>query len=319
MFLTGIGANYVRECAAEVPTTPDKSALDAELVLVMFTRVHPDYRHHLRGIKSGLVMWKEIRKFCVSSTLHSQILAWRQFTHVHHDIDRPIGVYLDSIDKAVRALEGFGYRPSDQFHMYTLLANLDPAFHRVRNEVYSTSPVPTLTVVKTKISSECTGTGDGEDDFPVKTEGANAARSGPYTSSYTPRAQAGGSFRSDDTRFRWCSPVHNDQCRRCGKSGHVADRCVYDMPQHVKDWVIAGAPKSGGSFQDVDGATAAAAQIAPSGDQATSTMSGRAIALEHAFTIVTAAQSGETLDAGVVDAAFKLIEANAAAYEEGRL
>ncbi|GAW03415.1 hypothetical protein LENED_005141 [Lentinula edodes] len=60
MFLTGIGANYVRECAAEVPTTPDKSALDAELVLVMFTRVHPDYRHHLRGIKSGLVMWKEI-------------------------------------------------------------------------------------------------------------------------------------------------------------------------------------------------------------------------------------------------------------------
>ncbi|KAF8824261.1 hypothetical protein HHX47_DHR8000183 [Lentinula edodes] len=239
----------------------------------MFTRVHPDYRHHLRGIKSGL------------------ILAWRQFTRVYHDIDCSIGVYLDSIDKAVRALEGFGHRPSDQFHMYTLLANLDPAFRRVRNEVYSTSPVPTLTVVKAKISSECTGTGDGEDDFPVKTKGANAARSGPYTSSYTPRAQAGGSFRSDDTRFL----------------------------VHVKDWVIAGAPKLGGSFQDVDGATAAAAQIAPSGDQATSTMSGRAIALEHAFTIVTAAQSGETLDAGVVDAAFKLIEANAAAYEEGRL
>ncbi|KAJ3898705.1 hypothetical protein F5879DRAFT_994530 [Lentinula edodes] len=101
MFLTGISTNYVCECAVKVPTTPNKLAPDAELVLIMFTHIHPDYCHHLCGIKSGLVMWKEIQKFCVSSTLHSQILAWHHFTHFHHDIDCPIGVYLDSIDKAV--------------------------------------------------------------------------------------------------------------------------------------------------------------------------------------------------------------------------
>ncbi|KAJ3858567.1 hypothetical protein EV359DRAFT_87534 [Lentinula novae-zelandiae] len=45
----------------------------------MFTRVHPGYCHE--------PSWHQV----------CQILAWCHFTHVHHDIDHPIGVYLDSI------------------------------------------------------------------------------------------------------------------------------------------------------------------------------------------------------------------------------
>lgn len=54
----------------------------------------------------------------------------------------------------------------------------------------------------------------------------------------------GGSLASGNEPFRWCRPIHPDQCHRCGRSGHIAAHCVADMPQHVKDWVIGGAPRS---------------------------------------------------------------------------
>ncbi|KAJ3967210.1 hypothetical protein EV361DRAFT_931797 [Lentinula raphanica] len=331
MFFTGIGANYVREFADKVPTAPvDKTAIDTELVLIIYARVHPDYRHHLDGLTSGLKIWHAVRDFCVTTNLQNQVNIWHRFTHVHHDIDRPIGVYISQVDSLVRALEGFGYRPSTTFHLYTLLDNLDSTYRSVRSAIYNMSPIPTLETVKAKIASECVDHADLDSDDPVvKTEGAYAARFG--SSQYPHRSGGSNRTSGDDGKFRWCSANHPDQCRRCGRTGHISDRCIHDMPQHVKDWVISGAPKSGRNHSD-DSDTTAAASVAEAdsppmafaASAQSGTLSGplpgrathsHANALEHAFNLVAAAQVGKiSVDRGVLQAAFKCIEGNAEAY-----
>lgn len=43
------------------------------------------------------------------------------------------------------------------------------------------------------------------------------------------------------TSFNWLnSEDREDVCARCGKSGHEAPRCVFDMPKDVKDKVLGG-------------------------------------------------------------------------------
>ena len=41
-----------------------------------------------------------------------------------------------------------------------------------------------------------------------------------------------------DGGFRWCDPSNEGHYHRCGRAGHIAARCIYNMPQHVKDWVL---------------------------------------------------------------------------------
>jgi hypothetical protein len=48
----------------------------------------------------------------------------------------------------------------------------------------------------------------------------------------------------DNKGYRWCNPVNNQGCHRCGRTGHIAARCMYEMPQHVKDWLMAPRSRS---------------------------------------------------------------------------
>lgn len=250
MFFTAVGANYIRNNDADVPN--NCTALDGELAFIIFTRVHADYQHHLDGFSSGLACWKKVSEFCVKSTLTTMVVAWQEFTSLSHDTDRPIGVYLAKSDELVATLNKLGHCPADGQIMFNLLAHLDPIFSSVRKGILNINPTPDLASVKATLAAEC-GDPTNPDPVTVKSEGAYAARSGSYTPSYPSRARAGGNnTRSGDTdrRFRWCSAVHPDQCRRCGISGHISDRCIFDMPQPVRDWVMSGPPKSGGSYRD---------------------------------------------------------------------
>jgi len=50
------------------------------------------------------------------------------------------------------------------------------------------------------------------------------------------RGRKGG--RRDEKRYRWCDPTHENHCHRCGRTGHIAARCVIDMPPEIKEWVL---------------------------------------------------------------------------------
>ncbi|KAE9398690.1 hypothetical protein BT96DRAFT_939961 [Gymnopus androsaceus JB14] len=293
MFFTGCGADYIRKIAAAVPT--GKEAVDSKLVLIIFTRVHPDYQHYIADLDSSLAVWKKAN-----------------FTHLHHNLDQPIAIYISQCDDLMKSLEGFGHRPSDTHHMFTLLASLNPAFYGVWKRIFNMSPNPTLKTVKDTLLVECVGNGNPayDPDPLIKKEEAFAA-CGSYTPSYPPCSQASGSSlraaysSNSDKRFRWCSTVHNDQCHRCGHTGHIADQCVYNMPQAIKDWVITGAPKPG---RYNDPPPEPAEEIGA--HSATAACSAR---LEGAFATIMASQSSASPapDPYEVEAAFKIVHESA--------
>ncbi|KAL1658177.1 hypothetical protein GGF50DRAFT_121116 [Schizophyllum commune] len=37
----------------------------------------------------------------------------------------------------------------------------------------------------------------------------------------------------DDKGYRWCN-VNGDDCHRCGRAGHIAAFCMYNMPEAIR-------------------------------------------------------------------------------------
>jgi len=42
----------------------------------------------------------------------------------------------------------------------------------------------------------------------------------------------------DDKGFRWSDINRDGVCHWCGHPGHIAARCMYSMPQSVKEWIM---------------------------------------------------------------------------------
>ena len=42
----------------------------------------------------------------------------------------------------------------------------------------------------------------------------------------------------NDKGFWWSDIDHDGVCHQCGRPGHIAARCMYSMPQSVKEWIM---------------------------------------------------------------------------------
>jgi hypothetical protein len=50
---------------------------------------------------------------------------------------------------------------------------------------------------------------------------------------------AKNSGKEDSSGRHWCDPMNENHCHRCGKQGHIAARCIHDMPPDIVKWVMA--------------------------------------------------------------------------------
>jgi hypothetical protein len=44
---------------------------------------------------------------------------------------------------------------------------------------------------------------------------------------------AENSGKEDSSGRRWCDPMNENHCHCCGKQGHIAARCIHDMPPDI--------------------------------------------------------------------------------------
>jgi hypothetical protein len=58
----------------------------------------------------------------------------------------------------------------------------------------------------------------------------------PSSSSLTGHIGSDG-FPIDSLGHRWCNPT-SANCHRCGRSGHIAHKCMHVMPTFVRDWIL---------------------------------------------------------------------------------
>lgn len=265
MFFRGVGAGYVVQ-KVQLDKVPDgKGELDEALCSYLFFSIAEEHRYILDDTISALEAWKKVLTHFNVSTMPRRIQARHHFYHVEHDPSKSIEVYIHSITKARNALKALKCEVNDTETLDVLLMNLHSSFDSVRTTILTAKEEPSLEQVKSILL------GSGRSAVQVKSEpndialAAQDARRGGGRN----RFGSGGGQKvldsdsdrrtpsRDDKGYRWCDPTNEGHCHRCGHSGHIAARCIHDMPQHVKDWVMSG-PSQYGSLavtDDSDSAT----------------------------------------------------------------
>ncbi|GJJ14832.1 hypothetical protein Clacol_009100 [Clathrus columnatus] len=114
--------------------------------------------------------------------------------------------------------------------------NLDKSFANVKSNLISCTTEPTLEEVKSILSASA------EVDN-IKTEESimlAMKNKQPKKSNKIPTQLISPS--TDEKGLHWCDLTNEGHCHCCGRKGHIAARCITDMPQEIKDWVL-GRPK----------------------------------------------------------------------------
>ncbi|KZV86516.1 hypothetical protein EXIGLDRAFT_577386, partial [Exidia glandulosa HHB12029] len=150
-------------------------------------------------------------------SMFSRIHAREEFYAVEHDISLPIDAYIHAVTEAKARLTALGVTISDDEFKDVLLMRLDPSFHAIRTNIVTQRTEPKL-----------------EEAGPQHGLAARGMRNSSRTPSSARATPNPG--RVDSRNFTWCDTT-TDNCHRCGRSGHIAARCMLDMPQHVRDWI----------------------------------------------------------------------------------
>ncbi|CAK5269887.1 unnamed protein product [Mycena citricolor] len=187
--------------------------------------------------------------------MSTRMAARAELHSISHDPNKDIDVYIRAVEDAVKKLAAMGVSIDSTIHKDVLLMNLHPPFHTVRTILLARSPELKLEDRITQLASSSSDPGvvlkieDG--DISSLALAASAPRRGTAsaTSSYTSPitgsiAQDG--FPLDSQGFRWCDPTTRG-CHRCGRTGHIAHRCMHTMPTFVKDCILANGKSSSAS------------------------------------------------------------------------
>lgn len=265
-FLNACGAQYVHDpLTAAVPK--DKEVLDGEINWLIYGKVSEDWQYLVADVEHAWESWKALKGQFEKSTMGSRLKARSEFHNVVHDPSKPISHYVQSVMAARAVLKSLGHEPDDVETGDVLLMNLHSSFDTIRTTILTSKDEPSLSTIK----STLLGSTASADVF-IKSEPspiALAARAGGRRGFGTGGSGygAGGSgygSREDEKGFRWCDPTQESACHRCGRPGHIAARCIHDMPQHVKDWVMSPPGRSASAqtasvLQDEQSARLAAA------------------------------------------------------------
>ncbi|KAF7333941.1 hypothetical protein MSAN_02396000 [Mycena sanguinolenta] len=274
MFFRGCGAPYIANAAAAVPD--GKADIDSELVWTIYSHVHADYQGLIEEEKSGLAAWKILKAHFEKSSMSRRLKARSDFYRTEHEPSLPIDVYIGKVTSARKALKGLGCEPGEVETADILLLNLHPSWATVRTTITSNKDEQklediisilngsTVDPVKQEISDLAMaaqngsfgsggrrgGGAGGAGPRNVVMEVSVAAAAIPIEAVQVLRAvmrmEAVLALRVVPLRttkgFHWCDPTNENHCHRCGRSGHIAARCIHDMPQHIKDWVMNSSP-----------------------------------------------------------------------------
>ncbi|CAK5271385.1 unnamed protein product [Mycena citricolor] len=254
VFLLGVDALWVMGKGPKADES-DQVALDRMLLPYLYTKIEEQYQPLLDDFESATAAWAALKAHFEKSSMSTRMAARAELHSISHDPTKDIDVYIRAVGDAVKKLAAMGVSIDSTIHKDVLLMNLHPAFHTVRTILLARSPEPKLEDCITQLASSSSDPGvvlkieDG--DISSLALAASAPRRGTAsaTSSYTSPitgsiAQDG--FPLDSQGFRWCDPTTRG-CHRCGRTGHIAHKCMHTMPTFVKDWILANGKSSSAS------------------------------------------------------------------------
>ncbi|KAJ3560336.1 hypothetical protein NP233_g10907 [Leucocoprinus birnbaumii] len=221
----------------------DWQSLDEQLSAFIFAKLDQELWYLVQddddeSTPSGRAFWARLKAHFEKSTIGCRVQARRHLYHdITHDPSKPVGVFIHEVVTAAQKLKSMGCTVEDKEITDIILMGLDSSYDHVRTTLLVLDKELKLEDVKKHLASAASVVP------PSTSHGALAAsskpRSYPRSSSYGPASSTSHSPSPIDSKgFRWCNPSNEGHCHRCGRAGHIAARCIFDMPQEVKDWVM---------------------------------------------------------------------------------
>lgn len=177
-----------------------------------------------------------------ASNFTRRVELWKAFSGAVHDPSKPIEVYIQSIINAKNQMVAIGQAVTEVQVKDTIIMNLHPSYDTIKVSLLTQPTEPNLATIRSIL-----GNSSPIIDSPaIKLEPMDTALvAGTAENAFVAgRGKQGqreaGLPKEDEKGRRWCDPNNENHCFRCGHPGHVAFRCVAEMPPEIKTWVLTG-------------------------------------------------------------------------------
>ena len=160
------------------------------------------------------------------------MIARKTFYSTIYDPSKPIDFYIQAVT-AKQWLVNLGLMIGESELKDVLLMNLHPLFVSLCTTILAQCPEPSLDDICSLLTSTTDTNIKIKEEhllYLLYTHSQPHGHGSPQTSSANP---------IDDKGYTWCDAACNG-CHHCGCPGHVAAKCMISMPDHVKDWILAG-------------------------------------------------------------------------------
>ena len=235
MFFLGAGITGISSGnpPTEVKEKERWDALDRMLTAYIYMKVEDEYQYLIEDLVSGKEAWNALKKHFEHSTMGHRMNARKEFYDIIHDPSKSIEFYIQSLTSAQKKLSSLGVTIEDKEFKDVLLMHLDPSFYSVRTTILAQKAEPTLDDIKSILTSSTAA-----DEVTVKLEPQDAVLMARGRSLQMGNSGQEGKGLVDAKGYHWCDVTNGESCHRCGHTGHIAARCMFVMPDHVKNYIM---------------------------------------------------------------------------------
>jgi hypothetical protein len=201
--------------------------LDVLMLPHLYMAIEEDFQYLVEDEDTSSAGWAKLKEHFQRSTLGARMVARKEFYDITHDPNHPISQYIQSVLAAKSKLVLLGCTITDTEVIDILLMQLDPSYHSVHITILSQTSEPKLEDIKAILTAS-----SASHDVIIKSEPVDELLTAARADHSKKVSQV------DDKGLHWCDTDRDRVCHCCGHSGHIAARCMYNIPQSIKDWIL---------------------------------------------------------------------------------
>jgi hypothetical protein len=224
--------------AEAAPTSAANLKRDKKAYAHIWFLVEPNCRDVIIEVKSGREAWAALQAEHEKDTPSTRMNLRQRFYALSHDPATGVMPFVNEVLAVVRQLESIKRKPQNDEITDKLLIGLHSSFAAVRTNLSLRTPEPSIKEI-TAALKEFEDNETLRPSFSAPIDSVIKEESLLYAQKGGRHGSGGGGSKPKFDDFDWGNLKGRDGvCFRCGRSGHVAGKCITDMPTDAKERVL---------------------------------------------------------------------------------